>query len=111
MNSYLAISSPFWRNKNKSNSGSMITSPSLRHFGEILCSNTLSITQNEGVKEELTQLHHQIAKHPGKRANELNEQIYKSIAPIKRYLKILKEHGCIEFRGAPKTGGYYLLKK
>lgn len=45
---------------------------------------------NEGVKEELTLLYHQIAKHPGKKANELNEQINKSIATTERYLIILK---------------------
>lgn len=63
---------------------------------------------NEGVKEELTLLFHQIAKHPGKKANELNEQINKSIATVERYLKILKEQGLIEFRGVPKTGGYFI---
>jgi ATP-dependent DNA helicase RecG len=65
---------------------------------------------NEGVNEELTLLYNQIAKFPGKKANELNEQINKSLSTTERYLKILKEQGFIEFRGAPKTGGYHLLK-
>jgi ATP-dependent DNA helicase RecG len=65
---------------------------------------------NEGVKEELSLLYHQIAKHPGKKANELNEQINKSIATTERYIKLLKEHGLIEFKGAPKTGGYFLIQ-
>lgn len=65
---------------------------------------------NEGVNEELTLLYNQIAKFPGKKANELNEQIDKSLSTTERYLKILKEQGFIEFRGAPKTGGYHLLK-
>lgn len=65
---------------------------------------------NEGVNEELTLLYNQIAKHPGKKANELNEQINKSLSTTERYLKILKEQGFIEFKGAPKTGGYFLLK-
>ena len=65
---------------------------------------------NEGVNEELTLLYNQIAKFPGKKANELNEQINKSLSTTERYLKVLKEHGFIEFRGAPKTGGYHLLK-
>jgi DNA-binding transcriptional ArsR family regulator len=63
---------------------------------------------NEGVKLELEQLYDQIMKYPGKKASELNEQIDKSIATTERYLKVLKELGYIEFRGAPKTGGYYL---
>ena len=62
---------------------------------------------NAGVSEELTLLYSQISKHPGKKANELNEQISKSIATTERYLKILKEQGLIEFKGAPKTGGYF----
>jgi len=65
---------------------------------------------NEGVNEELTLLYNQIAKFPGKKANELNEQINKSLSTTERYLKVLKEQGFIEFRGAPKTGGYHLLK-
>jgi ATP-dependent DNA helicase RecG len=65
---------------------------------------------NEGVNEELTLLYNQIAKFPGKKANELNEQINKSLSTTERYLKILKEQGFIEFIGAPKTGGYHLLK-
>lgn len=65
----------------------------------------------EGVTEELTLLYNQIAKYPGKKANELNEQISKSLSTTERYLKILKEQGFIEFRGAPKTGGYYLTNR
>jgi DNA-binding transcriptional ArsR family regulator len=63
---------------------------------------------NEGVKLELEQLYVQIRKYPGKKASELSEQIDKSIATTERYLKVLKELGYVEFRGAPKTGGYYL---
>jgi len=29
---------------------------------------------------------------------------------VERWLKQLKGNRCIEFRGAPKTGGYYILK-
>ncbi|MBR4372200.1 MAG: winged helix-turn-helix transcriptional regulator [Victivallales bacterium] len=35
--------------------------------------------------------------------------IGKSIPTVSRHLKILKENGKIEFRGAPKTGGYYTI--
>lgn len=64
---------------------------------------------NEGVMAEIDHLYNQIAKHPGKKASELNEQIDKSIATTERYLKILRENGYIEFRGAPKTGGYFAV--
>lgn len=36
--------------------------------------------------------------------------INKSLVTTERYLKILKAQGFIEFRGAPKTGGYYLKR-
>jgi ATP-dependent DNA helicase RecG len=63
---------------------------------------------NEGVRLEIETLFHLILKNPGKKASELNEQINKSVASTERYLKILREHGLIEFIGAPKTGGYYI---
>ncbi len=63
---------------------------------------------NEGVRLEIEALFHLISKNPGKKASELNEQMNKSVASTERYLKILREHGLIEFIGAPKTGGYYI---
>ena len=63
---------------------------------------------NEGVRLEIETLFHLISKNPGKKASELNEQINKSVASTERYLKILREHGLIEFIGAPKTGGYFI---
>jgi ATP-dependent DNA helicase RecG len=49
-----------------------------------------------------------IKQHPSKKASELNEQIDKSLATTERYLKVLKEQGYIAFRGAPKSGGYFI---
>jgi ATP-dependent DNA helicase RecG len=34
-----------------------------------------------------------------------------SRATIVRYTQILKELDILEFRGAPKTGGYYITKR
>lgn len=45
---------------------------------------------------------------PGLNASEIAENISKSWRTTMRYLKSLNEKGVIEFRGAPKTGGYYL---
>ncbi len=45
---------------------------------------------------------------PGSNASEIAESISKSWRTTMRYLKSLNEKGLIEFRGAPKTGGYYL---
>jgi hypothetical protein len=65
---------------------------------------------NEGVLSELQYLYYTIANDEGKKAVELNTMINKSLSTTERYLKILKEHGYVEFRGAPKTGGYFKLK-
>jgi ATP-dependent DNA helicase RecG len=35
----------------------------------------------------------------------------KSKPSIERYLRTAKEVGIIEFKGAPKTGGYFLTEK
>ena len=44
---------------------------------------------------------------PGLNASEIAESISKSWRTAMRYLKSLSEKGLIEFRGVPKTGGYY----
>lgn len=63
---------------------------------------------NEGVKAELELLYHTISESPCKKAHELKAQIDKSKATTERHLKLLKEMGLIEYRGAPKTGGYFV---
>ena len=45
---------------------------------------------------------------PGLNASEIAESISKSWRTTMRYLKSLNEKVLIEFRGAPKTGGYYI---
>jgi ATP-dependent DNA helicase RecG len=34
----------------------------------------------------------------------------KSVRTVERYLKLAKDLGIIEFRGVPKTGGYYITQ-
>ena len=51
-----------------------------------------------------------IRANPGKRANELVVLIGKSVQSVERYIKSLKDSGKIEFRGAPKNGGYFEVK-
>lgn len=48
-----------------------------------------------------------ISQNPGKRANELATYIGRSVQSVERYIKTLKNAGKIEFRGAPKNGGYF----
>ena len=51
-----------------------------------------------------------IQTQPGLKTAELVAQTGKSQRTIERWLKQLKENGLIEFRGAPKTGGYYRIQ-
>jgi len=49
-----------------------------------------------------------IAKNEGLSAPNIAQRIGKSLKTTKRYIALLREANHIEFRGAPKTGGYYL---
>ena len=51
-----------------------------------------------------------IRANPGKRANELATLIGKSVQTVERYVRSLRDEGEVEFRGAPKTGGYFIRK-
>ena len=66
---------------------------------------------NEGVNEGVKSLLAAIRKNPGKRTNELALLIGKSVQTVERYVKELKGAGDIEFRGAPKNGGYFVIDK
>ena len=46
---------------------------------------------------------------PGLRTNELSSMIEVSIPTLSRTLKNLIDLGLIEYRGAKKTGGYFVL--
>ena len=48
-----------------------------------------------------------IRKHPGCRANEISEALSIPLRSVERRLGALKKEKEIEFRGAPKNGGYY----
>ena len=63
---------------------------------------------SEGVNEGVNALYEIIVRQHGCRANALAKSAGKSVQTVERYLKVLKDLGKIEFRGAPKTGGYYV---
>ena len=50
-----------------------------------------------------------IEKNPGSKTRELAAFVGTSIPTVSRHLKALKESGKIEFRGAPKNGGYFAV--
>lgn len=52
-----------------------------------------------------------LANTPGLNASEISGRINKSVRTTMRYIRVLQNKDLIEFRGAPKTGGYYLLSK
>lgn len=51
-----------------------------------------------------------IRNNPGLNAPALANMLQKSQRTIQRYLKQLSDKGRIEFRGAPKNGGYHIIK-
>ena len=64
---------------------------------------------DEGVNVGVNALLNVIVTYPGKRANELATLIGKSVQTVERYVRTLKDSGKIEFRGAPKNGGYFAI--
>ena len=64
-----------------------------------------------GVNTESVPLLQLIQAQPGLKTTELVAQTGKPQRTIERWLKQLKDRQQIEFRGAPKTGGYYCIKK
>lgn len=45
---------------------------------------------------------------PGLNASEISKHINKSLRTTMQYIKTLQDKYLIEFKGVPKTGGYYL---
>ena len=66
---------------------------------------------NDGVKSEIIKLADLIASNEGINTLDLATMRGKSKPTVERYLKLAKLLGVIEFRGAPKTGGYFLTMK
>lgn len=67
---------------------------------------------SDGVKNEIVQIIKLLDSNKGINADAIVEKIGgKSKPTIERYLKIAKDLTMIEFKGAPKTGGYHLTEK
>ncbi|MDP3842571.1 MAG: helix-turn-helix domain-containing protein [Oxalobacteraceae bacterium] len=60
-----------------------------------------------GVSSESAHLLQLLQAQPGLKTTELVAQTGKPQRTVERWLKQLKDSQLIEFRGAPKTGGYY----
>ena len=66
-----------------------------------------TFAQREGLNVGVNELLAYVESHPGQRAGEMAVAFKLTQRTIERWLNQLKEKGLIEFRGAPKTGGYY----
>ncbi|HEV7350964.1 RNA-binding domain-containing protein [Telluribacter sp.] len=66
---------------------------------------------NDGVKKEVAKLVALIHKSEGINTKQLTTETAKSRRTVERYLKIAREANIIKFKGAPKTGGYFLTEK
>ena len=61
-----------------------------------------------GVNGGVNSLAELVKKNPGLRANALAKLAKWSLRTVERHLRDLATAGKIEFRGVPKTGGYYV---
>lgn len=66
---------------------------------------------SDGVKVEIIKIVELILTKEGANALDIATKRGKSKPTIERYLRTAKEVGIIEFKGASKTGGYYLSTK
>lgn len=66
---------------------------------------------NDGVKREIIGVIRIIRDNEGFKALDIATKRGKSKPTIERYLKLAKELEIIEFKGAPKKGGYFLTRK
>lgn len=65
---------------------------------------------NEGINEGVNQLRKTIEELPGKRTPHYAKTMGIPEKTIERWLKQLREENKIEFKGAAKTGGYFIKK-
>ena len=65
--------------------------------------------ENERLKDELILLYSFIDQNPLVKIDTIEEFNKKSNATNRRYLKILKDNGLIEYVGSDKTGGYHIV--
>ena len=61
-----------------------------------------------GVSEEVRAVLDYLHEHPGARTNQMTASLSIPRRTLERLLKKLKDEQKIVFKGAPKTGGYYV---
>ena len=73
--------------------------------------NNLKKTGSDPVNDPVKSVFLAICENPGINAPSMAALIGKSLPTVKRAVSKLKELQKIEFRGTPKTGGYYSIEK
>ncbi|MCG6534274.1 MAG: winged helix-turn-helix domain-containing protein, partial [Syntrophales bacterium LBB04] len=63
---------------------------------------------SEGASEGVKKLLACIQGNPGLRIPELSEKLHAPAKTIERWIKYLRDEGSIVFKGASKTGGYFV---
>ena len=76
--------------------------------GGILVTFSTLASISEGVSEGVSSLMDCIKNKPGLRIPELSEQLHVPAKTIERWIKKLRDGNKIVFKGAPKTGGYFI---
>lgn len=66
---------------------------------------------NGGVTEGVNEVLQFIKENPGLKTNEIKNRLNLSQRTTERWIKQLREDQKIEFKGAPKTGGYFIKNK
>ena len=66
---------------------------------------------NGGVSGGVNEVLAFVRGHPGCRANGIADALAMPLRSIQRHLGVLKNKGEIEFRGAPKNGGYWARER
>ena len=90
--------------------GLWVTFPFAEGVTGKICDGDEGVTEGvtEGVNGGVKLLFNLIQKTPGHRAPYFSEALDTSVKNIERWLKTLRNQGLVEFRGAPKTGGYFV---
>lgn len=67
-------------------------------------------TLNGGLNQNEERILEILRSEFGLNAVEISERMKKSVRTVERYLSSLVKQNLIEFKGAKKTGGYFLIE-
>jgi len=70
----------------------------------------VSFVRTEGVSEGVNLLYQTIKKNPGLRVPELSTKVQVPVKTLERWVRQLRRNNRVVFKGAPKTGGYYIVE-